>query len=72
MSAKYVFIRERASLLLSPRIKRTRIYPFKWISSAEGPEFASEMNDFVKTIKELGPSPLNTNVKERQKEQQAA
>jgi coenzyme F420-reducing hydrogenase delta subunit len=45
---------------------------FKWISSAEGPEFASEMNDFVKTIKELGPSPLNTSIKEGQKEQQAA
>ena len=45
---------------------------FKWISAAEGPEFASEMNDFVKTIQELGPSPLNKSVKERQKEQQAA
>jgi coenzyme F420-reducing hydrogenase delta subunit len=45
---------------------------FKWISSAEGPEFASEMNDFVKTIQELGPSPLNHSVKANQKEQQAA
>lgn len=45
---------------------------FKWISSAEGPEFASEMNEFVKTIQELGPSPLNTSVKEQPKEQQAA
>lgn len=41
---------------------------FKWISAAEGPEFASAMNDFVKTIRELGPSPLN----KIEKEQQAA
>jgi len=45
---------------------------FKWISSAEGPKFASEMNEFVKTIQDLGPSPLNTSVKEQPKEQQAA
>ncbi len=32
---------------------------FKWISSAEAPEFAAAMNDFVATIRELGPSPLN-------------
>jgi coenzyme F420-reducing hydrogenase delta subunit len=32
---------------------------FKWISSAEAPEFAAAMNDFVSTIRELGPSPLN-------------
>jgi len=31
----------------------------KWVSSAEGPEFAQEMNDFVKRLTELGPSPLN-------------
>lgn len=32
---------------------------FKWISSAEAPEFAAAMNDFVSIIRELGPSPLN-------------
>lgn len=32
---------------------------FKWISSAEAPEFAAAMNEFVDTIKKLGPSPLN-------------
>ncbi len=32
---------------------------FKWISSAEAPEFAAAMNDFVSAIRELGPSPLN-------------
>ena len=31
----------------------------KWVSSAEGPEFAEEMGDFVKHLAELGPSPLN-------------
>lgn len=31
----------------------------RWISSAEGPKFAEEMNDFVNTIQKLGPSPLN-------------
>ena len=32
---------------------------YGWISSAEAPEFAAAMNDFVAAIKELGPSPLN-------------
>ena len=31
----------------------------KWVSSAEGPEFAEEMNAFVQRLAELGPSPLN-------------
>ena len=31
----------------------------RWISSAEAPKFADAMNEFVATIKELGPSPLN-------------
>jgi coenzyme F420-reducing hydrogenase delta subunit len=30
----------------------------KWVSSAEGPEFAAEMKDFVETLHDLGPSPL--------------
>jgi coenzyme F420-reducing hydrogenase delta subunit len=30
----------------------------KWVSSAEGQEFASEMKDFVETLRDLGPSPL--------------
>lgn len=32
---------------------------FKWVSSAEGPEFATEMREFVEKLKELGPSPLS-------------
>ena len=30
---------------------RTRV---EWVSAAEGPKFAATMNDFVKTITELG------------------
>ncbi len=30
----------------------------KWVSSAEGPEFAAEMRDFVEALRKLGPSPL--------------
>jgi F420-non-reducing hydrogenase iron-sulfur subunit len=30
----------------------------RWISSAEAPEFVHEINDFVKTLRTLGPSPL--------------
>ena len=30
----------------------------KWVSSAEGPEFAAEMKDFVEKLRNLGPSPL--------------
>jgi coenzyme F420-reducing hydrogenase delta subunit len=30
----------------------------KWVSSAEGPEFAAEMKDFVEKLRDLGPSPL--------------
>ncbi|MBL7211262.1 MAG: hydrogenase iron-sulfur subunit [Desulfobacteraceae bacterium] len=30
----------------------------KWISSAEGPEFASEMREFIENLKTLGPSRL--------------
>ena len=39
---------------------------YGWISSAEGPEFAATMNEFVAAIKELGPSPLNKANKERE------
>ena len=31
----------------------------RWISSAEGPEFAHEMIDFIDSLKAMGPSPLN-------------
>jgi coenzyme F420-reducing hydrogenase delta subunit len=31
---------------------------FKWISSAEAPEFVEEMKDFIDTLHQLGPSPL--------------
>ena len=30
----------------------------RWISSAEGPEFAHEITDFIETLKQMGPSPL--------------
>jgi F420-non-reducing hydrogenase iron-sulfur subunit len=30
----------------------------RWISSAEGPEFAHEITDFIETLKKMGPSPL--------------
>jgi len=30
----------------------------RWVSSAEAPEFVHEINDFVKSLKALGPSPL--------------
>ncbi|MBU1984259.1 hydrogenase iron-sulfur subunit [bacterium] len=30
----------------------------EWISAAEGPRFAKVINDFVETIRTLGPSPL--------------
>ena len=30
----------------------------RWVSSAEAPEFVEEISDFVKILKELGPSPL--------------
>jgi len=30
----------------------------RWISSAEGPEFAQEIRDFIEALRELGPSPL--------------
>lgn len=30
----------------------------RWVSSAEAPEFVEEINDFITTLKALGPSPL--------------
>jgi F420-non-reducing hydrogenase iron-sulfur subunit len=33
----------------------------RWVSSAEAPEFIEEVTDFVKKLKELGPSPLKKN-----------
>ncbi len=30
----------------------------RWISSAEGPEFAHEIIDFIDSLKKMGPSPL--------------
>lgn len=35
----------------------------RWISSAEGPEFAHAMQDFVAAVRGLGPSPLNRSAK---------
>jgi len=36
--------------------KRLRL---EWISASEGPKFKSTINDFVKTIKQLGPLDLD-------------
>jgi len=30
----------------------------RWVSSAEAPEFVEEVNSFIDTLKQLGPSPL--------------
>ena len=30
----------------------------RWVSSAEGPEFAEEIRHFTDDLKKLGPSPL--------------
>jgi len=30
----------------------------RWISSAEGPEFAKEIREFVEALRKLGPSPV--------------
>ncbi len=38
----------------------------RWVSSAEGPEFAAEIKDFVDSLKSMGPSPLNKAGNERQ------
>jgi coenzyme F420-reducing hydrogenase delta subunit len=32
----------------------------RWVSSAEAPEFVEEISQFVKVLKQLGPSPLKT------------
>jgi coenzyme F420-reducing hydrogenase delta subunit len=31
----------------------------RWVSSAEAPEFVHEINDFIDTLKKIGPSPLS-------------
>ena len=31
----------------------------EWVSAAEGQRFAQVVNDFVDTVKQLGPSPVN-------------
>lgn len=30
----------------------------QWVSSAEAPEFVEKINNFIKCLKEMGPSPL--------------
>ena len=32
----------------------------EWISSAEGPEFAKYITEFVQQVRDLGPNPLQT------------
>ncbi len=38
----------------------------KWVSSAEGPEFAAEMREFVEALRKFGPSPLRKPESERE------
>jgi F420-non-reducing hydrogenase iron-sulfur subunit len=54
-------------LLSFSGIEEERLHS-KWISSAEGPEFAEEMTEFVEKLREMGPSPL----KKKDKGKQAA
>jgi F420-non-reducing hydrogenase iron-sulfur subunit len=54
-------------LLAFSGIEEERLHS-KWISSAEGPEFAEEMTEFVEKLREMGPSPL----KNKNKGQEAA
>jgi F420-non-reducing hydrogenase iron-sulfur subunit len=44
-------------LLSFSGIEEDRLHS-KWISSAEGPEFAEEMKGFIEKLRALGPSPL--------------
>ena len=46
------------NLGISP--KRLRL---EWISAAEGPKFKNAMNDFIDTVRELGPLGLETSPK---------
>ena len=49
-------------LLAFSGIEEERLHS-KWISSAEGPEFAEEMRKFVENLRSLGPSPLKAALK---------
>jgi F420-non-reducing hydrogenase iron-sulfur subunit len=53
-SKRIKFLKE---LLSFSGIEQERI-KLKWVSSAEAPEFVEAINEFVKTLKEIGPSPL--------------
>ena len=44
----------------------------RWVSSAEAPEFVEEVNAFIDTLKELGPSPLKAAVEAKKEEQKEA
>ncbi|MBW1888086.1 MAG: hydrogenase iron-sulfur subunit [Deltaproteobacteria bacterium] len=50
-------IRFLKQLLAFSGIEQERLRS-KWISSAEGSEFAAEMKDFTESLQALGPSPL--------------
>ncbi|MBW1900149.1 MAG: hydrogenase iron-sulfur subunit [Deltaproteobacteria bacterium] len=54
-------------LLAFTGIEEERLHS-KWISSAEGPEFAEEVKEFIQKLRTLGPSPL----KNKNKGQEAA
>lgn len=40
----------------------------RWVSSAEAPEFVEEVNAFIDTLKELGPSPLKAAAEKKEEE----
>ena len=44
-------------------IERERLRA-RLVSSAEAPEFVEEVNAFIETLKELGPSPLKAKTEE--------
>ncbi len=50
-----------SQLGMSP--KRLRL---EWVSAAEGQRFAQVVSDFIAEVKELGPSPLNQEVKQHE------
>ncbi len=52
-------IRFLKGLLAFSGIEPERI-KLKWVSSAEAPEFVEAINEFVNTLKQLGPSPLRS------------
>ena len=55
MTRKRVIFMSRLLEFTGIEPERLRV---EWISSAEGPEFAHHVTDFIRRIKEMGPSPI--------------